>query len=667
MRRAGFISCDIVGHSSVKDLSVQRGRLEGINTLIREILGSGGPEGVVWASGGDGGHIAFFHADWPVSAVQCILKLWQWARGDAVALRIIGHCGDIDHFEGADGRTQLVGDGINLAGRLLSEAFPQGVLVTAPFKEALDRTGLPGLRLHDPRVLRLKYFPPQMVYLLSIPGQFQSHWDWPQGGDRDLLEQAVAEGRAWQAIYLAKRLLQMNSLDDQAEEALDQLSPQLLVYRQQTIGADGSAQDRWLLNPFLGGLDPRTRREIIRAARLVDRQRGEVLCRAGEGGDTMFIVLEGTVGAFPPDAESGEMDLNPRIVFGPGEVVGELAFTLHRPRTATLLAVEDVSLLAVQAAELEVQARGDSNVSASLEKFLTGRTLEYVCNSVPYLIGREGDGPLADIGRKRAWDRLLPCAEKIVCPLADARPLRFQDPRFAKDGLYVLVSGRLRSLAHPDKVLSGTDLPLVYVDLPGWIVSPNHQYRPEGSDAILLRIHKEAFLGRRPVIDDVVARLMPELPRLFQFDVFLSYTFDDSVQAQHWRDNLDAAGLRVYMEVSTSGHYFRERIEAGILDSLALLALVSTNTMARPLEQNWVRQEIAFRQAAFEMTTAQILPVRLKGGKPELLADGYTIIESVGREDAALAEVIEAVRRLRQGHSAPPLSLARKCDVRLGG
>jgi hypothetical protein len=214
--------------------------------------------------------------------------------------------------------------------------------------------------------------------------------------------------------------------------------------------------------------------------------------------------------------------------------------------------------------------------------------------------------------------------------------------------------------------LSGEDLPLVYVDLPGWVVSPNHPYRPEGSDAILLRISKEAFLGRRPVIDAVVAKLMHELPRLFHFDAFLSYTFDDHVQAQRWYETLTAAGLRVYMEVSTSGHYFRDRIEAGILDSLALVALVSANTMSRPLDRNWVRLEIDYRQAVFERETARILPVRLAGGKPEELADGYTLIESIGCEEAAMQEVIETVKALRSAQKPPPFARSRKEEVRLG-
>jgi hypothetical protein len=181
----------------------------------------------------------------------------------------------------------------------------------------------------------------------------------------------------------------------------------------------------------------------------------------------------------------------------------------------------------------------------------------------------------------------------------------------------------------------------------------------------LLRIGKGALLGHRPLIDKVTERLMRELPRLYHFDVFLSYTFEDQAQAQRWRETLSAAGLRVYMEVSTSGHYFRDRIEKGILDSLTMLALVSANTMVRPLEQNWVRREISFRQAAFGIPSARLYPVRLKGGRPELLADGYTSIDSIGREDAAMADLIREIRLTRHAENPPPFSLERRGDVRL--
>jgi len=439
----------------------------------------------------------------------------------------------------------------------------------------------------------------------------------------------------------------------------------IISYCQQLTDAAGRIQERNVPNPFLGEMDSATRLHVIRSAELIERRRGDMLCRVGDEGDTMFVVLDGTVGVFPPNGANEELSLEPRIVVGPGEIVGELAFSLQRPRTASLMAIDDAAMLSVQAATLQAQARSNSVIAANLEKFVTARMLQYVCDSCDFLIGRDGKGPLADAGRKRAWERLLPHTEMIVCPLSDLRTVTLHDPRFAGDGIYILVNSRLRSLPHSDKLLDGAQLPLVYVDLPGRVVCPDHPYRPEGRDAVILHVGQKAFLGPRATIENVAARLKHELARLFYFDVFLSYTFDDNELAQRWRNTFEKAGLRVYMEVSRTGHYFRERIEAGILDSLTFVALVSANTMARPLDQNWVRQEIDFRKAVFENSTANIFPVRLKGGKPEVLADGYTVTDAIGREEAAIEELIEGIRLTKQVRTLPPQSLTRKLDLRL--
>jgi hypothetical protein len=207
MLSAGFVSCDIVGHSATTELAVQKHRLEGLNALVRNALERSGPGDAVWASGGDGGHVAFLGDRWPEQAVQLLVELLDWAEAEELGLRIVGHWGEVDQIEGADGRVQLVGNAINLVGRLLKQAFPQGVLITAPFKAALDEAGVAGLSAHEPRVLRPMHFPAQVVFLLSLPGRSRSRWDRPEGGDADLLEQALAEGHAWRVIHLAKRLL----------------------------------------------------------------------------------------------------------------------------------------------------------------------------------------------------------------------------------------------------------------------------------------------------------------------------------------------------------------------------------------------------------------------------------------------------------------------------
>lgn len=660
MAKVGFVSCDIVGHSAVRNLAIQTERLAAINALVRSAIAARAPGSVVWASGGDGGHTAFLFEGWPPHAIELLIQLQRWARPAGVGLRIVGHVGDVDQIQGADGRTQLVGDGINLAGRLLEDGFPEGIVVTEAFRRHVEEAGVPGLSFHDPRLWRPRHFPPETLHLVSAPGKVVSAWNRPADGDRGLLREALRAGEAWRTILFAKRLLQANSSDDEAEEALDSLGPHMLVSRLAQSDKDQAAEERIVPNPFLTPLDSATRIGVIAACQLMHRRRGEHLCGAGESGDSMFIVLDGSIGVFV-----SESDAEPRYAAKPGEIVGELAFTLRRPRTASLVALDDSSLLSIDAAALRNQAVANPALALSVDRFLAARILEYTCNSVPYLVGPGRSGPLAEVLKNRSWDRLLPHSATIVCDPREADPVSLTDARFAGGGLYILVSGRLRSATHAGKVLDEADLPLVYVDLPGRLACPDHRYRPEGGSATILRIAQDAFLGRRPTIDLVAAEAARQIAHLYHYDVFMSYTFDDHAQANQWREALEAAGFRVYMEVARSGHYFRDRIADGILDSKLLVALVSANTMTRPLDQNWVRHEIAFRQAAFEKTTAKIVPVRLKGGKPELLADGYTIIEAAGREAQAIDETVSAVRETCAGRSPLPFAYSRKVNLRL--
>ncbi|HEX5104895.1 MAG TPA: cyclic nucleotide-binding domain-containing protein, partial [Pirellulaceae bacterium] len=540
------------------------------------------------------------------------------------------------------------------------DGFPEGIVVTEAFRREVAEQGVRGVAFHDPRLWRPRHFPAETVYLFSVPGKLDSAWNRPVEGDRGLLREAVRAGQAWRTILFAKRLLQTHSTDEEAEEALEGLGPHQLTAKLLSSDNHARPQERIVPNAFLTPLDSATRLGVISACQLMERRRGQRLCQAGEPGDSMFIVLEGSVGVFRT-----ESDAEPRYTATAGEILGELAFTLRRPRTAALLALDDASLLSIEPAALKAQAAANPVLAASVDRFLAARILEYTCNTRPYLVGPRRDGPLAELMKNRSWDRLLPHSEMIVCEAREAEPVSLADPRFSGSGLYILVSGRLRSVTHADKVLDEADLPLVFVDLPGRIACPDHRYRPEGGSATLLRIAPDAFLGRRPTIDAVAAEAARHIGHLYYYDVFLSYTFDDHEAASRWREALEAAGFRVYMEVARSGHYFRDRIADGILDSKLLVALVSANTMSRPLAQNWVRHEVAFRQTAFEMTTAKIVPIRLRGGKPELLADGYTIIESVGRESQAIDETVSAVRDTCEGRATLPYAYNRKMGLRI--
>lgn len=105
---ACIVSCDIVGHAREKDLASQRTQLASINNIVKAIIESREDSKVIWAARGDGGHVVFLMADWAAPALETIIRLREWSIKSTCSMRIVAHVGDIDCFEGADGRTSKI-------------------------------------------------------------------------------------------------------------------------------------------------------------------------------------------------------------------------------------------------------------------------------------------------------------------------------------------------------------------------------------------------------------------------------------------------------------------------------------------------------------------------------------------------------------------------------
>jgi CRP-like cAMP-binding protein len=73
------------------------------------------------------------------------------------------------------------------------------------------------------------------------------------------------------------------------------------------------------------------------------------LFRRGEPGNALFAVLEGRLKATGEGRDGKEMVLS---VMDPGEVIGEIALLDQEPRSATVQAVEDVTLLTLHRRDL---------------------------------------------------------------------------------------------------------------------------------------------------------------------------------------------------------------------------------------------------------------------------------------------------------------------------
>ncbi len=324
-----IVSCDIVGHSLEKDPAAQLRQLETINDLVRDLLTRYEHGQVVWASRGDGGHVAINSPEWREIALRLILDLCAWSTASGVAIRVVAHYGDVRLFTGADGRDEFVGEAINLVGRLIEYAGPARVVVSEAFVQALGQQTLAGVHFHDPTTVTPKYFPPQQVYLLSYDERLESAWN-PAEDDRRRLKKSQEDGSGWDTVYFAKRLMQINSFDPDAEQALRDLESAGLEFRNHVSG-------KMEVNPVLGRIESYPRVEFVRAAQLLERDNGDVLCGDSDSGDTMFVLLRGQIQVVP---QRGEPSLRTK-----GDIVGELAFALNRKRTAAMVCIGRTALL----------------------------------------------------------------------------------------------------------------------------------------------------------------------------------------------------------------------------------------------------------------------------------------------------------------------------------
>lgn len=95
--------------------------------------------------------------------------------------------------------------------------------------------------------------------------------------------------------------------------------------------------------PLFSACSTKDLQAVARASDEVALPAGRVLCKQGTVGREAFVILDGT-------AEVRRNEAKVAMV-GAGTCVGELALLDHGPRTATVVAVTDITVLAIGARE----------------------------------------------------------------------------------------------------------------------------------------------------------------------------------------------------------------------------------------------------------------------------------------------------------------------------
>ena len=156
-----------------------------------------------------------------------------------------------------------------------------------------------------------------------------------------------------------------------------------------TEAADAAAWGR----SFMRRLAPGDQLEFASVVRREQYPAGSVIFREGEPGSELYIVWSGRVAIVKEDPGGRPALLAYR---GPGEVVGEMGVMSDRPRSASVVAVENCDLLAVHAADFRRLMASHPRIGQVLLEVLSDRLRS--ADMARMTVLREGEAATRRVG-----------------------------------------------------------------------------------------------------------------------------------------------------------------------------------------------------------------------------------------------------------------------------
>ena len=102
---------------------------------------------------------------------------------------------------------------------------------------------------------------------------------------------------------------------------------------------------------------------------------GEVLFRAGDAGDALYIVARGKVEVLNGTSSNAGSPGGTIATLGPGHAFGEMSLISGGPRTATICAVEDTHLLEIAKEDFEQLVEQDSELADAVKRISHQRAI----------------------------------------------------------------------------------------------------------------------------------------------------------------------------------------------------------------------------------------------------------------------------------------------------
>jgi CRP/FNR family cyclic AMP-dependent transcriptional regulator len=127
--------------------------------------------------------------------------------------------------------------------------------------------------------------------------------------------------------------------------------------------------------PLFTGLKREALEPLCAGAHRVTLSAGEILFQQGDPGETMYLIEEGRVTVYTHGADNQEIVLD---ILGPDQVIGELALLDGKPRSATVRALTDCQLLALDRGPFMAHLRQNPETAIHLLDYLSGNLRQRV-------------------------------------------------------------------------------------------------------------------------------------------------------------------------------------------------------------------------------------------------------------------------------------------------
>ena len=186
----------------------------------------------------------------------------------------------------------------------------------------------------------------------------------------------------------------------------------------------GAAAARALAaTPLFAGMPSDALQALVANLQLVSLERGEVLFRAGDPSDALYVIAEGELsvqGEGPPAVELSRL--------GPGAFLGEVALMTDQPRTATVICAHAAELLRIDRHTLSRVLADHGDVLRAVLRFVRDRLVDRWMRTSP-LFRPFNDAQRIELAAKF---KFLEIDSGTLVLGTGARP----------DGLYIVLAGQ---------------------------------------------------------------------------------------------------------------------------------------------------------------------------------------------------------------------------------